>query len=194
MVGHINMPFALNLEQLGITGPPGMPMPVHSLSVMYGGLMHTPLSTALEASSVPESMRWPRRPASSWVLPESSSVTAESESSLEAPLLEELLVEEPLLEELPLEEAPLDVAPPELSPPPEAPSGADPSLDPMEFEALGELVPQAGTRGAVTSAKPQRRIDRAFMLGAKQSPCPVHVCPKCLDDGVKAQCLLDIAV
>jgi hypothetical protein len=33
MVGHINWPLALNLEQLGMTGPPGMPMPVHALVV-----------------------------------------------------------------------------------------------------------------------------------------------------------------
>jgi hypothetical protein len=33
IVGHINWPLALNMEQLGMTGPPGMPMPVHSFVV-----------------------------------------------------------------------------------------------------------------------------------------------------------------
>jgi hypothetical protein len=107
------MPLALNIEQLGITGPPGMPMPVHSLVVMYGGLMH-PASQALELSAPPES---------SWALPESSLVTPESEPALEDPLPEELPLEEPLpkelpleeplLEELPLEEPPVEIAPPE---------------------------------------------------------------------------------
>jgi len=33
IVGHSNLPLALNSEQLGMTGPPGWPMPVHSLVV-----------------------------------------------------------------------------------------------------------------------------------------------------------------
>jgi hypothetical protein len=70
-------------------------------------------------------------------------------------------LEDPLLEEVPLEEPPLDVAPPESSPPPETPSGAAPSL---ELEAAGDVVAHAGTRDVVTSAKPQRKTDRAFMF------------------------------
>jgi hypothetical protein len=108
-------------------------------------------------------------------------LTPESAPPLEAPLLEELPLEEllpgdPLLEEpllleelllvvLPLEEPPLDIAPPESSPPPAAPS-----LDTTGFEVPGELE-QART-GAVTSAQPQRRTDRAFMLGGKAIPVP----------------------
>jgi hypothetical protein len=103
-------------------------------------------------------------------------VTPESESPLEDPLLEELPLEEPLLEELPLEEPPLDIAPP--SPPPEAPSGAAPSLDSMGFQVPGELVPQAGTRGVVTSAKPQMRTDRAFMLGGQAITVPCSFMPE----------------
>jgi hypothetical protein len=106
------------------------------------------------------------------VLPESFSVTAASESPLEAPLLdglpldelvEELLLEElleaPPVEDLPLEEPPLDVGP-ASSPPPADP----PSPDSMVFTVPGELVPQAGTRGAVMSATPQNRTDRPLMI------------------------------
>jgi hypothetical protein len=114
--------------------------------------MHTPLSTATEPSAHPES---------SWVLPESSSATAESESPLEDPLLEELPLEEPLL----------DVAPPE-SPGREAPSGAAPSLDSPGFEAPEDFAAQAWTRGTVMSAKPQTRTDPAFMLGGPAIPMP----------------------
>lgn len=115
------------------------------------------------------------RPESFWVLPESSSVTEESASPLEDPLLEELpledpLLEEPLLEELPLEEPPLDIATPESSPPPEASSCVAPSLDPTELEAPGELVPQAATRAAMASAKPQMGTGRGFMLGCPSNP------------------------
>jgi hypothetical protein len=125
--------------------------------------MHTPLSTATEASQLPES---------SWVLPESSSATDESEPPLEDPLLEEPPLEEPLLEVLPLEEPPLDTAPPESSLPPEAPSGAAPSLESMGFEAAGDVGAHAGTRGAATSAKPKTRTLRAFMLGCHAIPMP----------------------
>jgi hypothetical protein len=117
--------------------------------------MHAPPSPAREPSAPPES---------SWELPESSLVTAESESP---PL------EEPLPEELPLEEPPLDVAPPESSPRLEAPSGAAPSLDSVGFEAPVDLVAHAGTRGAVTSAKPQTRTDRTFMSGGQAIPMPM---------------------
>jgi hypothetical protein len=130
--------------------------------------MHVPLSTATELSAQPESP---------WVLPESSSVTAESESPFEDPLLEA-----PLLEELPLEEPPLDVAPPESSRPPEAPSGAAASLDSTGLEASGDLVAHAGTREAVTSAKPQRRTDRAFMSGDPAIPMPCSSRPETPDD------------
>jgi hypothetical protein len=70
-------------------------------------------------------------------------------------------LEAPLPEEPPLDEPPLDVAPPESWPPPDTPSGAPPSLD---FAPV-ELAKQAGARGAVTSAKPQMKADRVFMLG-----------------------------
>jgi hypothetical protein len=109
------------------------------------------------------------------VTPESESPLEDplpDELPLEDPLPEELPLEDPLLEELPLEEPPLDIPPPESLPPPEAPSGAAPSLDSMGFQAPGELVPQAGSRGAVTSAKPPMRTDRAFMLGGQAIPMP----------------------
>jgi hypothetical protein len=99
-------------------------------------------------------------------------VTAESEPPLE----------DPLLEELPLEEPPLDIAPPESSPPPEAPSGAAPSLDSMGFKTPGDLVAHAGTRGTVTSAKPQMRTDRAFMFGGQAIPMPCSSKPEMPND------------
>jgi hypothetical protein len=128
-------------------------------------------------------------------------VTAASESPLEDPLLEErpledppleeLLLEEPLLEELPPEEPLLDVAPPD--PPPDAPSGAAPSLDSMGYQP-GELVPQAGTRGAVTSAKPQVRTGRACILGGQAIPMPCSRMREMPGLGVKNALLVDIAV
>ncbi len=108
--------------------------------------MHVPLSTTGEASALPESFGG---------LPESSSVRPASGA-----------LEDPPPEELPLEELPLDVAPPESWPPPDAPSGAPPSLD----SAPVELAKQAGARGAVTSAKPQMKADRVFMLGMPSNP------------------------
>jgi hypothetical protein len=125
--------------------------------------MHPP-SQAHEPSALPES---------SWVPPESSPWTPESETPLE-----DVLLEDPLLEELPLEEPPLDIARPEPSPPPEAPSVAAPSLDSMGFEAPGDPVPQAGTRGIATSAKPQMRTDRAFILGGQAIPMPCSRVPE----------------
>jgi len=131
--------------------------------------MHTPLSTATE-------------PESSSLLPESLAVPPASEPPLEDPLLDELPLEEPLLEEPPLEEPPLeepplDAAPPEssplpLPPPLEEPFGAAPSLDSPGFVASGEFVAHAGTTRAVTSAKPQRRTVRAFMVGDYAIPMP----------------------
>ena len=126
--------------------------------------MHFPLSTAASDSSE---------------VPESPLALPESEPPLEDPLLEELPLEElllpleePLLEELPLlplEEPLLGELPlEEPLPPLEALSGAAPSLDSMGL--AGELVPQAWTRGAVTSAKLQMRTDRAFMLGGLCNP------------------------
>jgi hypothetical protein len=148
--------------------------------------MHIPLSTATELSALPES----------WA-PESESPLDDpllEELPLEDPLLEEPLLDEPLLEEVPLEvplleevpleeplpeELPLDVPLleelPLEEPLPEAPSGAAPSLD---SEAPGELVPQAGTRGAVTSAKLQTRTDRAFMLAGQAIPMPCSLMPE----------------
>jgi len=139
--------------------------------------MHIPLSSAMFQE--PESSTFPE---SSWVLPESSAVTDESEPPLEDPLLEELPLEEPLLEEPPLEEPPLDIAPPESAPPPEAPSGAAPSFDSIGFKAPGALVVHAGTKGAVTSAKPQMRTDRAFMFGGHAIPMPCSRKPEIPDD------------
>ncbi len=121
--------------------------------------MHPPSQANVEPSACPESF---------WVLPESSSGTAESKSPppLDDPLLEELPLEEPPVEEPPLEEPPLGIVPLELPPPVDEPSGADPSLDSTGFVASGA---HAGTTEAVTSAKPQMRTDRSFMFGAKQS-------------------------
>jgi hypothetical protein len=125
----------------------------------------------------PSQTKEPSAPESSWVLPLEDPLP--EELPLEEPLLEEVPLEEPLLEELPLEkpppeeplleELPLDIAPPEPLPLPEA-SGAPP--------APGELVPQAGTRGTVASAKPQTRADRAFILGGKAIPMPCSRMPE----------------
>jgi hypothetical protein len=92
---------------------------------------------------------------------------------LEEPLPEEPPLEEPLLEELPLEGPPPE-EPPLEEPPPEA-SGAPP--------APGELVPQARTREAATSAKPRRKTDRAFMPRGPSNPDALFTyAGKCLDD------------
>jgi hypothetical protein len=128
--------------------------------------MHPP-SQSIEPSA---------RPESSWVLPESSG-TDESGPPLEAPPPEELPLEEPLLEEPPLEEPlleePLLEEPPLEEPlPPEVASGAAPSFDSAGLEAPGELEEHAGTRGAVTSAKPKMRRDRAVMFRGKAIPMP----------------------
>jgi hypothetical protein len=40
------------------------------------------------------------------------------------------------------------------------------------FEAAGDVVVHAGTRGTATSAKLQTRTDRAFMLGGQAIPMP----------------------
>jgi hypothetical protein len=139
--------------------------------------MHPP-SQSIEPSA---------RPESSWALPESSAGTAES-APLEDPPPEELpleepLPEEPLPEELPLEEPPPLEDPPLEEPlPPEVASGAAPSLDPAGFEAPGELVVHAGTRGAVKSAKLQTRADRAFMVGDEAIPRPRSGKPEMPDD------------
>jgi hypothetical protein len=113
------------------------------------------------------------RPESPCVPPESSSATDESapledppeELPLEEPLLEEPPLEEPLLEEPLLEEPPL-----EEPLPPVVASGAPPSLDSAGLEAPGELEEHAGTRGAVTRAKPRMRSDRAVMCHRQGNP------------------------
>jgi hypothetical protein len=133
--------------------------------------MHPP-SQANEPSGPPESF---------WVLPESSSGTAES-APLEDPPLEDPLLEELPLEELPLEELPLEEPPLDEPLPPEVASGAAPSLASFGFEALGELEEHAGARGAVTSAKLQMRADRAFMFGGKAIPMPCSSKPEMPDD------------
>jgi hypothetical protein len=171
LLGHSNLPLALNLEQLGMTGPPGMPMPVHSLVVWKGGLMHIPLSTATSESFAPES---------SSVLPLLEELPLEEppleELLLEDPPLEELLLDEPLLEELPPEEPLLEELPLEEPLPEELPID-EPLLDvaPPEapgFDAPGEAVLQAETKGAMASAKPKMRADRAFMLRGQAIPVP----------------------
>jgi hypothetical protein len=127
-------------------------------------------------------------PASSWVLPASASAAAESAPPLEDPPLEdppldELPPEDPLLEEPPLEEplfAELPLEEPLL--PAEVPFGAAPSFDSSGFEALGDVGAHAATRGAVTSAKPQRRTDRAFMFAGNAIPMPCSIKPEMPDD------------
>jgi len=139
-----------------MTGPPGWPMPVHSLVVWYGGRTHPP-SQALVASALPES--------SGGGAP--SSATPESESPPEDPPLDELPLEEPLPEELPLddpllEEPLLEDAPPEDPPLDEPP----PESRPPEAPAPGELEAHAWTTSAaVASAKPNVRTDRTCMPG-----------------------------
>jgi hypothetical protein len=113
-------------------------------------------------------------------------VTGEPESPPEDPLPEELPLEEPLPEDPPLEpppeEQPLDFAPPESSPPPEAPSGTAPSLDSAGFEAPEDAVVHAETRGAATSARPQRTQERTFMPGGSAIPMPRASRPEMLGD------------
>jgi hypothetical protein len=114
--------------------------------------MHPPSQTN-ELSALPESFGG---------LPESLVTLASSpELPLEDPLLDGPPLEEPLLEDPPLEEPLLDDPP--LEEPPFG--GAAPSLESTGLEAPGELVPHAGTRGAVTSAKPKKRTDRTFIRG-----------------------------
>src|ERR1700722_3705675 len=74
----------------------------------------------------------------------------------------------------------LDVALPASSLPVGAVSGAAPSLGSVGPEPLEELVPHAGSRGAVMSAKPHTRPERGCMLGCSATRMPFQAGRKCL--------------